>query len=92
MAMLADLFIATELAAGWERPPASHSCSRSVSPTPEQGSLGPFLQIQVDRAALQAELDAQLEVAIESVVRRRRGGRRAQLAARHPGPRAGALF
>lgn len=55
----------------------------------ERGSteLGPFLRIEADLPAVQAELEAQLEVAIESVVRRRRGRpSRAQLAATRSGP------
>ena len=35
--------------------------------------IGPFLQVMVDTAAIQREIDRRLEVAIETVVRRPRG-------------------
>ena len=74
---LLELFVATELSArlgtsardGFE-------LARELAAT---GSVqvGPFLLLSVDLSRVQAELDAQLEVAIESVVRRRRGRPRA---------------
>ena len=38
-----------------------------------ESNLGPFLMISADIASIKAEIDQQLEVAIESVVRRPRG-------------------
>lgn len=73
MSMLADLFIATEIASRLGVPAReSFELAKRLASAGE-GALGPFLQIQVDRDALQAELNAQLAIAIESVVRKPRG-------------------
>ena len=73
ISVLADLFIATELSRSLGTP-ASRAFDIAQTLSSEGGAqAGPFVLLRVDRAAVQAELDAQLEVAIESVVRKPRG-------------------
>ena len=71
--MLADLFLATELSQRLGAPAReAYAVARQLR---DGGSalVGPFMRIDVDMEALRVELDAQLEIAIESVVRRPRG-------------------
>lgn len=75
--VLADLFLATELTRTLGTS-AARAFELAQSLSGQGGSqVGPFLSLIVDRPAIQAELDAQLEVAIESVVRKPRGRPRA---------------
>jgi len=71
--MLTDLFVTLELmsrlgATAREAFAVAQRLSGSASV-----EVGPFIQIQVDLPAITTEIEAQLEVAIESVVRRPRG-------------------
>lgn len=75
--VLADIFLATELTRSFGTS-VSRAFELAQSLSDKRSSqMGPFLSLMVDRAAIQAELDAQLEVAIESVVRKPRGRPRA---------------
>lgn len=71
--MLAGLLLATELSQRLGAPAReAYAVARQLRDG-GNASLGPFLRLQVDMEAVRVELDAQLELAIESVVRRPRG-------------------
>lgn len=70
---LVELFLATELSARLGTPSQQAFALAQELTRGGTVQVGPFLHVEADLAGVQAEVDAQLEVAIESVVRRRRG-------------------
>jgi len=72
ISLLVDLVLTTELIARLGAP-VREAFALAQRLARGDSELGPFLSIQADLERIRLELDRQLEVAIESVVRRPRG-------------------
>jgi hypothetical protein len=73
ISMLANLFLTLELTSRLGATAREAFVVAQRLSAGQDVSLGPFIRIEADLPAIQSELEAQLEIAIESVVRRPRG-------------------
>ena len=72
VSLLEQLLLATEISTQFGAP-IREALATAQRLTEGETAAGPFLELRADLTALRAELDRQMEVAIESVVRRPRG-------------------